>query len=136
MSDEDFVAGSSGSEVAEEYDSQVESSTDTDDRDSDEDDEARKERKRVERENKLEKKQRKRKRGGTSEVCRKFPLVFSAQNKSCNSHSMPRYFFCQNRGGGSGNSDNIFDQLHTPRVCNVYGVKCRENPWNKTYRYV
>ena len=59
ISDEDFVAGSSGSEVAEEYDSEAESSTDTEDRDSDEDEEARKERKRKAREDKLEKKEKK-----------------------------------------------------------------------------
>ena len=59
ISDEDFVAGSSGSEVAEEYDSEAESSTDTDDRDSGEDEEARRERKRKARDDKLAKKEKK-----------------------------------------------------------------------------
>ena len=57
--DEDYLGLSSPSDVAEEYDSQVESETDTDDRDSDETPEQRAERKEKQREERLEKAERK-----------------------------------------------------------------------------
>ncbi len=57
--DEDYLGLSSPSDVAEEYDSQVESETDTDDRDSDESPEQRAERKERQREERLEKAEKK-----------------------------------------------------------------------------